>query len=128
MKVGSWVKSNLDYGRELVESGMEGARSARSGELQDTDLASELASAAAESWRPALLGAVLGAALGSLSNDRKAGRGAVIGGIFGAAIGLAGGIAWESRHVTGALARGAMKQVSSVRDARWLADNPVDYA
>jgi hypothetical protein len=38
------------------------------------------------------------------------------------------GVAWASRGFTGALARGALRQISTVQDLRWLEENPIDYA
>jgi hypothetical protein len=127
MKVGSWVKSNINYGRELAESGIAGASAARRRIAEEGDLASELATAAVQSWKPAVACAVLGAVVGYLGDDRKMRRGALLGGIIGASVGFIGGVAWESRQITSTIARSAVREVNSRRDSRWLEENPIDY-
>jgi hypothetical protein len=37
-------------------------------------------------------------------------------------------LAWASRGYTGSAARGAIKKINVVRDARWLEKNPINYA
>ncbi|MGJ5818975.1 hypothetical protein [Paludibaculum fermentans] len=127
MKLGSWVKSNIEYGRDLVESGLEGASTVRKASFGDDEIAGEFSRAAEESLLPALIGACIGAAAGYITDDRKAGRGALIGGVVGGAIGFTGGLAWGSRRVTGALAGGAMKKINAARDEHWLEKHPVVY-
>jgi hypothetical protein len=128
MKVGSWLKSNIGYGHELLESGIAGADAARRRILDEGELASDLTDAAIQSWKPAVAGALLGAAVGFLCEDRKTRRGALLGGVIGASVGFIGGAAWESRRITGILASSAMKEVNTRRDSRFLEENPIDYA
>lgn len=128
MKVGSWVQSNIGYGRELVESGIAGAGAARRRIQEEGDLASDLAAAAAQSWKPAIAGAVIGAVVGFLSEDRKPRRSALLGGVIGASVGFISGAAWESRRITSVIARSAIKEINARRDSHYLAKNPIDYA
>jgi len=127
MKLGSWVKSNLEYGRDLAEAGLEGATTVRKASFQDEELAGEFSRAAQESMLPLLLGVCIGAAAGYITDDRKSSRGALIGGVVGGAIGFTGGMAWGSRRVTSALAGGAMKRINATRDEHWLEKHPVVY-
>jgi len=62
MELGEWVKSNVDYGRRLVGSGIEGARSGQDEFLNGEPLAPFLG----ESFRGALVPAALGACVGVL--------------------------------------------------------------
>ncbi|QOY88628.1 hypothetical protein [Paludibaculum fermentans] len=127
MKLGSWVKSNIEYGRDLVESGLEGASTVRKASFRDDEIAGEFSRAAEESLLPTLLGICIGAAAGYITDDRKSKRGALIGGVVGGAIGFTGGLAWGSRRVTGALAGGAIKKINAARDEHWLEKHPVVY-
>ncbi len=45
-----------------------------------------------------------------------------------AAIGFLATLAWNTRNVTGAMARSAAKEIGKVRDEHWLEMNPIDYA
>ncbi len=127
MGLGDWLRDNIDYSKELLETGIEGASS----ELRTLDqesVSAELAQALETSWRHAVLGACVGTIVGFFSDDRRRGRGAVVGAFFGGALGFTGGVAWGSRRLTGTVARGAMKNINAARDARWLEKNPVTYA
>ncbi len=62
MELGEWVKSNVDYGRRLVGSGIEGARSGQEEFLNGEPLAPFLG----ESVKGALLPAAVGACVGVL--------------------------------------------------------------
>lgn len=115
---GSWAKDT----RELIGSGVEGARGAVSAQRP------ELALAARNSWRAAIVGACIGVAGGIANDDRKPARGAILGGFLGAAVGLSFGMAWNTRAVISSVAEGALKNVAGVRDTHWLAKHPIDYA
>ena len=122
----NWLKSNLDYGKSLVDSGVEGARSAGTTMLNGECLGSVLSHSAHKSWPSAVVGAGLGILCG-LAGRRK--TSAVFAcGLLGGAAGFGAGLAWETRRLTESMARGAMKQMNGVRDAHWLERNPIDYA
>lgn len=121
-------KHDADYGRKLMKSALDGARSGREEFLHGEPLAHFLNNSARTALRPAALGACLGV----LSSYPGRGRGsaarcfgyAFLGSVAG--FGLA--IAWESRRLAASVAWGARQQVHSVRDEHWLENNPIDYA
>lgn len=121
------LKAGLDYGKDLVESAVGGAREARLDEFDEGELADELREVLEDSWRPALIGACAGALVGYVTNRERPSGSVVSGALVGAAVGFAGSLLWGSRHVTGTLARGAVKGVSRMQDRRWLEKNPVVY-
>lgn len=123
-----WIESNIDYGRNLISSGLEGARSAQNKTLAGAPITSVLIDSVRDSWLPAVLGAYVGALGASLGQRRKPRYDAVLGAsLLGAAIGFSTGIAWGARHLAGDLARGAKKNIDTARDAHWLEKNPIAY-
>jgi hypothetical protein len=128
MRIHPSVSSNIAYGKKLVDSGLEGASQAGKEVFAEAPLGAVLSRAAKESWKPAVIGACAGIAASVWKRDRDPAKGAILGGLVGAALGFSGGILWGSRAVTGAVVRGAMKNVNAARDQRWLEENPIDYA
>jgi len=129
MQIRSWLKSNIDYARTLVVSGLEGARVGAQPRLEGAPAAAFVVRSLREAGMPTMIGAyigALGAALGT--RRRRAYAVMVISTLLGATIGLTTGFAWETRHLTGDMARRARKNIDSVRDTRWLAKHPIDYA
>jgi hypothetical protein len=123
-----WIESNIDYGRSLISSGLEGARFAQKKTLEGAPLGSVLIGSVCNSWMPSVIGAYVGALGASLGHRRKTNYGAILGaGLLGAVIGLTTGMAWGTRRLTGGMARGAKKSIDVARDARWLEKNPVPY-
>jgi hypothetical protein len=120
MKVPQAVASEARYFGDLFQAGMEGVSHAR--RAQETPPVS-----LSPVWVPTAIGAAAGMWLAS-RNKRSSGSGLALAGLIGCAIGLGCGFAWASRGVTGALARGAKREIDTVRDARWLERNPIDYA
>ena len=53
MKTFEWFGSNFDYGRDLVNSGVEGARSAGQSSLGEAPVTSVLVAAVRHAWAPA---------------------------------------------------------------------------
>lgn len=128
MDLRKWSKSNADYGRRLLDSGIEGARSGREAFLNGESLTPFLSESVRSAARPAVLGACIGV-LGSCPRYRqKSVARALAFGLLGGAIGLGAGLAWESRRLTASAAGGALKGMGRVRDERWLAKHPIDYA
>jgi hypothetical protein len=123
-----WSKSNASYGRRLISSGIEGARSGRKAFLTGEPLKPFISESVRKALKPAALGACLGV-LGGYpgSRHRSIGR-ALARGLLGGAVGLSAGVVWESRHLTASAAGGAFKSIDRVRDERWLAKHPIDYA
>ena len=127
MSVSERIKSNLAYGKDLVESGIEGANEARRTSLESAETTDMVTAAAQESWQAAAIGALAGAIFGVLADDRKPVRGVIAGGLLGAAAGFAGSFAWKTRPLTGAMAREAGRRIGAARDEHWLSENPVNY-
>lgn len=128
MKPLNWLESNFGYGRDLVNSGWEGARSAQLKTLDGASVAAVLTDSVRSSWPSAVVGAYLGALGASLGGRRKVNYGAIVGaGLLGATVGVATGMAWGTRHLTAEIAHGAKKNFDTVRDAYWLKKNPVPY-
>ena len=128
MTTREWIESNIDYGRSLISSGLEGARFAQKKTLEGAPLGSVLIVSVCNSWMPSVIGAYVGALGASLGHRRKTNYGAILGaGLLGAVIGLTTGMAWGTRRLTGGMARGAKKSIDVARDARWLEKNPVPY-
>jgi hypothetical protein len=127
MKVESF-RSNLRYGRKLVKSGVSGLSRGREAQLNGQRLSEALA----QSARASLGLATLGACAGLLRYYLPARRGRVAKtvacGIVGSAIGFVAGFAWKTRDLTESMARSAAKQMTVVRDERWLDRHPIDYA
>jgi len=128
MDLHEWSRTNADYGRELLHSGIEGVRSGREEFLHGESLAPFLGESVRSALRPAALGACLGV-LGSYSGSRgKSVTRALAYGLLGCAIGLGAGIVWETRRLTASAAGGALKNIGKVRDEHWLTKHPIDYA
>jgi hypothetical protein len=127
--VGEWLKSSIGYGRSLLDSGFEGARSTGGTALAGEPIASVLSRSARRARRLTTIGACVGVLGAYLPNRRRPLCSAALGWtLVGAAIGFSTGMAWETRRLTGAMARGAMRNMGSVRDAHWLERNPITYA
>ena len=128
MDLRKWSKSNTDYGRELLHSGIEGARSAGGAFLNGDSLTPLLSESARNALKPAVLGACLGV-LGSRPGSReKSVSRALAYGLLGGVIGFGAAVAWESRCLTASVAGGALRNIGRVRDEHWLTMHPIDYA
>jgi hypothetical protein len=121
------IKSGLQYGRALVNSGMSGLRSGRDTHLHGQPLCSVLS----ESARGAIGLAAIGtcAALFGSCFSRRDRRAKAVGyGVAGSVIGLVVGLAWKTRELTACMGRSALKEMGTVRDEHWLQNHPIDYA
>jgi hypothetical protein len=128
MALREWVKTNVDYGRRLVGSGIEGARSGQEEFLNGEPLAPYLGESVKGALLPAVVGACVGVLVGYPISRRKSSSVTWVYGLLGCAIGLTTGFAWKSRHLGASVASGAMKNISKVRDEKWLARHPINYA
>jgi hypothetical protein len=128
MEIGEWVKSNVDYGKRLVGSGIEGARSGQEEFLDGKPLAPYLG----ESVKGALVPAAIGVCVGVLAaypiSRKKSTAVTLAYGLLGGIIGLTTGMAWESRELSASVASGAWKKMGKVRDEQWLTKHPINYA
>ncbi len=128
MSLGKWVKSNVDYGRRLVDSGIEGARSGQEEFFDGKPVTPFLEEAVKGALVPAAIGATLGLVI-SYPLCRQKSKSAIFAfGLLGCAIGLGAGLAWESRELSASVAGNAMKKMGRVRDDQWLSKHPIDYA
>lgn len=128
MDLREWSKSNAEYGRKLLDSGIEGARSGQEAYLNGKSLTPFLSESVRSALKPAALGACVGV-IGSYAGYRqKSIIRSLAYGLLGGAIGLGAGLAWNSRRFTASVAGGAMKNIGKVRDEHWLNKHPIDYA
>jgi len=128
MDLRKWSKSNADYGRELLHSGIEGARSGREAFLKGESLTPFLSESVRSALKPAALGAcivVLGGYPGSRENSASR---AFACGLLGGVIGFGAGVVWESRRLTASVTSSALRNIGRVRDEHWLTKHPIDYA
>ena len=124
MSLREWSKSEVEYGRKVLGSGLEGARAGQEAFLNGRPLTTFLS----ESVREALKPAALGACIGFLSLCRYPGkRGLGLGSLCGA-IGFGAGFAWASRRLTSSMACEVRRNVGRARDEHWLEEHPIDYA
>jgi hypothetical protein len=128
MGLSKWVKSNVDYGRRLVGSGIEGARSGQDDFLNGEPLAPYLGESVKGALLPAAIGVCVGVVAGYPIWRRKSKTVTLAYGLLGGAIGLTTGMAWKSRHLSASVAGSAMKNIGKVRDQQWLTKHPIDYA
>ena len=127
MAVQTWLESELEYGRKVLDAGLEGTRTGREAFLNGRPLTPFLR----DSIRKALIPAAIGSCIGMIGNARKHYRspGQVLAfGVIDGLIGFGLGMAWQGRHLAASAARSALKKISRVRDERWLAKHPIDYA
>jgi hypothetical protein len=128
MNVMEWSKSNVDYGRKLVESAVEGARTGEGKFLKEESLAPFLSGSVRHAVGPAVIGACLGALGGYLESGRRSKTRALAGALLGGVAGLGAAVIWDSRRFTASVAVGAWKSIGRTRDERWFQKNPIDYA
>jgi hypothetical protein len=122
------VKSNVEYGRRLVDSGLEGARNGQDEFLDGKPLAPFLGESVKSALIPAAVGAFIGVLAAYSITRKKSTRAALTYGLLGGAVGLTTGMAWESRQLSASVAGGALKHIGRVRDEQWLNKHPIDYA
>ena len=128
MELGEWVKSNVDYGRRLVDSGIEGARSGQEEFFDGKPVTPFLEDAVKGALVPAAIGAALGLVVSYPLCRQKSKTAIFAFGLLGCAVGLGAGLAWESRELSASVAGNAMKKMGRVRDQQWLSKHPIDYA
>ena len=128
MQLSEWTKSEVDYGRRVLNSGLEGVRSGREAFLNGRPLTPFFR----ESFRRALTPATLGACLGVLSSCPAKGKQTVgrtlAFGAIGGLLGLAAGLFWENRFLAASSTGAAVARIGKVQDEHWLERHPIDYA
>lgn len=124
MKISDWLKSEVEYGRNLADSGWQGARTA----LEGKPVGDILSHSVRASWAPTVMGAGVGALCALVVQRRKPKTAAVVAlGAVGGFVGFAAGIAWETRQLSSGIARGAMRNIGSTRDSHWLGKHPINF-
>ena len=118
------LKSDIIYIGYLTRAVLEGITSAP--EVTACRAFTPVLTAAV--WTPMAIGAAIGVWSARLSRKNRPAYWVAVGGLLGSALGFSASIAWTSRDFTGAVARSTIQKVNSVRDARWLEKNPIDYA
>lgn len=127
MTLREWLHSSAEYGKKLVDSGLEGARSGQEAFAEEEPVAPFLGRSAQKALMPAAIGVCLGVVVTCPKNRKSAGM-AFAAALIGGAVGFGAGFAWESRRLTKSAASGALKNIGKVRDEHWLEKNPIDYA
>jgi len=128
MNVATWVTPEVEYGRKLFHSALEGARSGEEEFLHGRSLHRFVDESAEHALPPAAFAACIGALGGYMgSRHRSASKALACAAIIGT-IGFALGLAWESRSLAVSVVSGAWRKVGRARDERWLEKNPIDYA
>ena len=127
MNILEWSKSEVDYGRRLMDSAIEGARQGEGDFLQQEPLGRYLERSALHAIAPTVLGACLGW-FGACLEDRRSKSRTLICAFLGGAIGFGAGVIWENRKLTASVASSAWKSINKTRDAHWFEKNPIDYA
>ena len=125
--VTEWSKSEIDYGKKLLNSGLEGARSGQEEFLQGTPINAFLDECLRHAWLPTVVGGCIGLLAGRCLKNRSADKVVALGAI-GALTGFVARMTWESRHLTESVTSGALKNINKVRDEHWLEKHPIDYA
>jgi hypothetical protein len=128
MNLREWSKSDLDYGRKLVNSGLEGARSGQEAFLHGKPLSPFLNESAQNALTFAAVGACIGLLGSYFGNGHKSAGRAFAFGVFGGAIGFGAGVAWGNRRLGASVVSGAWKNIGRARDEHWLERHPIDYA
>jgi hypothetical protein len=128
MGLREWSKSEVEYGRKVLDSGLEGVRSGQEAFLNGRPLTPFLSESVRRAVQPAVLAACIGVLSSCPGNRTKSISRALAFGLLGGAIGFGSGFAWGSRRLTMSAAAGALKNIARVRDEHWLERHPIDYA
>lgn len=129
MSAGTWIRSNVEYGRKLVGSGITGADSARKEFLQNEPFRPWLGESARRAVNFSTAAACLGTAFAFVTKARgKKALHPLAFAIAGAVLGFTAGVTWESRRFLASMTRQAIKDFNATRDEHWLQKNPIDYA
>lgn len=128
MGLRAWSISEVDYGREVLSSGLEGARSARKAFLERRPLNPSLDESVRNALTPAAIGASIGILGGFPGNQHRSIARVLAFALLGGAIGFGAGIVWQNRRLAASVACGALRNIDRVCDAHWLEKHPIDYA
>lgn len=128
MNLGTWFKSEVEYTRDLADSGWSGAVAAWETLNQDEPVGEVLSRSARASVAPAVMGAGVGALCALLVQRGKPNRPAALAlGLAGGFVGFTAAVAWETRQLSSEVARGALRQMGTTRDSHWLDRHPINF-
>ncbi len=127
MGLGTWSKSEVEHGRNVLNSGWEGVRSGEEEFLKGAPLRQYLAASARSACPAAAFGALLGMLASRSGKNKSIGR-ALASGLIGGAVGFGAAVAWNSRGLTTRAIRGAAHNIQIVRDEHWMKKNFIAYA
>jgi hypothetical protein len=131
MNLRKWSHSEIEYGRKLLHSGIDGARTGSDAFLHGERFAPFVNESAHKAVKPAALGAYLGMFLGALGSDFVV-EGSVakilLLGLLGGAIGFGMAMAWEGRELAESASSAALRNIHKARDEHWVEKHPVAYA
>lgn len=128
MSVSEWVGENLEYGRKLVNSGIEGAQAGGSAALGEESLPEVLVESAPSTIGLTVAGAAIGVLASYAGNKRKFTKESIVFGVLGGIAGFVVGLGWSTRHLTNGVRVGALRHMRNTRDEHWLERHPIDYA
>jgi hypothetical protein len=128
MSIRSWSISEVEHGRNILNSGLQGVRSGQETFLRGEPLGRFLAASSRSAYPAAALGAVVGVLASCSGNARKSLGRSVAFGLLGGAIGFGAAVAWKSRGLTASAARDAVRNIHTVRDERWMKKHFIAYA
>ena len=128
MGLRTWSRSEVEYGRKVLHSGLEGARSAREAFLEGSTGTPLLNESVRNALKPAAIGACIGVLGGCPGNQHKSITRVLAFGLLGSAIGFGASILWQNRRLAASVAGGALRNMDRVCDEHWLEKHPIDYA
>ncbi len=128
MKIGDWLKAEVEYGRDLAGSGWKGACTAYDSILGERPVGDIVSHSLRASWAPTVVGAGVGTICGLLVQRRKHNTAAIVAmGVVGGVLGFTAGVAWDTRELSSGIARGAMRNIGTTRDSHWLGKHPINF-
>ena len=128
MGLRTWSRSEVEYGRKVLNSGLEGARSARKAFFEGRPFSPSLDKSVRNALKPAAIGASIGMLGGCPGNQHRSIARVLAFGLLGGAIGLGAGIVWQNRRLAASVARGVFRNMDRVCNEHWLEKHPIDYA
>lgn len=124
----NWSKSEVEYGRRVLKSGLEGARSGEGAFLKGRPLTWHLGQSARNAFQGAAVGACIGFLGACAGNRNRSIERRLAFSLLGGAIGFGASFAWENRRLTASAASAACRNIHRVRDERWMQKHSIAYA
>jgi hypothetical protein len=128
MGLSKWSSSNVEYGRQVLSSGLEGARSGREAFLHGRPISPFISESICNVWKYAAVGVCVGALSSIPGKQQRSISRTLTYSLASGVLVLGIGTAWNTRCLMTSIARGARRSIDSVRDEHWLKSHPIDYA